>query len=327
MKNDGWMHAKIIAAINFLTTKLGLTLDGILRTVQVACLVSVGVSALVLFYTSATLNGWNEMHEEISKDLSKINNQYRQTLVNDRYEIMGIHSRSLRDHITDQIEKEYKGKHDILKHDLETYITNNDMNNRLFQIFNDCSFEYLDKWFENRADIRVLIMSRDHVMFSSQMNEPIRVKNTNIPDIVFDRPQYTVLMVDSEGAIKSEYVSIIVNHLSEHQESYMLAPSYIYEHEDLLGIRDVLPNGERAKNGKLAVVIAYKPVNDYHMHVLQHTKDAINEHVNSKHVNEATNSFIIVCFCFIVFVISGTIWGIVGDEIYKDDEDDDTDFI
>lgn len=321
MKNDGWMHAKIIAAINFLTTKLGLTLDGILRTVQVACLVAVGISALVLFYTSATLNGWNEMHKEISKDLTRINTQYRQTLVNDRYEIMGIHSRALRDRITEEIEKEYQGKHSDLKHDLETYITKNDNNNRLFQIFNDCSFEYLDKWFENRSDIRVIIMSRDHIMFSSQIKEPVRVKNQQIPDIVFERPEHMVLLVDSEGSIMAEYVSILVNHLADHQNSYMLAPSYIYEHEDLLGIRDVLPNGERAKNGKLAVVLAYKPVNDYHMHVLQHTKDTINEHVNSKHVSEATNSFIIVCICFIVFIISGTIWGIVGDEIYRDDDD------
>ena len=322
MKNDGWMHAKIIAAINFLTTKLGVTLDGILRTVQVACLVAVGVSALVLFHTSATLTGWNDLHSAISKDLTILNAKNRQTLVTERYDHMLLHSTQLRNDISNAIKAEYKGNMELLRHDLETYISKNDNNNKLFHIFNDMSYTYLNNMFKRHNDVRVLILSRDNVMFTSQVKEPIRVTNKTIPEVVFERPLHTVLIVDGDGIIRSEYVSIIANHIDEHTDTYMLAPSYIYDHEDMLGIRDVLPNGDLAKNGKLAVVFAYKPVNDSSMHMLHEIKETVNKHVNSKHVNEATNSFVVVCICFIVFIISGIIWGIVGDEIYTDEDDE-----
>ena len=223
--------------------------------VKVVCAVSLGTALLSLIVTYATISGWSELHSSIRQDLSRINLEYRNSLVVNRYEIMSIHTKSLRDIIAEEIESTYAGKHDELRRDIETYIEKNDTSNKLFHIFNDSSYAYIRKWFSTYPNVRVIIASREDFMFTSTMVEPMRMGS--VPTVVFEQPPKTVLVLNKDANVTAQGFDYIVNNLELDKSMEVLAVSYIYEHDDILGVRDVLPNGTSSKNSKLAVGIAF----------------------------------------------------------------------
>lgn len=301
-------------------SKFNIEHKSMLTAVQGCCTIALASALFTLVTTYATVTAWDELHGSIRKDLTRINVEYRNSLVVTKYEIMSIHAQALRDTIASKIEKTYTGKRTDLQYDIETYIDNNDKENKLLHIFNDCSYEYINRWFANYPDVRVIIANRDNFMFTSTLKEPMRVGA--VPGVVFDRTPRTGLVLTNKGEVSAHSFDYIVQNMDVDKNMEVLAVSYIYDHDDVLGVRDVLPNGEPSKNSKLAIMLAYQPISEYHMHVLEHTNEVIAESVNNSYLNRVLGDVWYVGIAFIAFIIFGLFWQILDeDDEYVADAD------
>lgn len=300
--------------------KFNIKHNSMLTAVQSCCAAALLSALFTLVATYATVNAWDELHGSIRKDLTRINVEYRNSLVVNKYEIMSIHAQALRDTIASKIETTYAGKRTDLQYDIESYIDKNDRENKLFHIFNDCSYEYINRWFSNYQDVRVIIANHNDFMFTSTMSEPMRL--SAVPSVVFDRKPRTGLVLTSKGEVSAHSFDYIVQNMDIDKDMEVLAVSYIYDHDDVLGVRDVLPNGEPSKNSKLAIMIAYQPITEYHMHVLEHTNEVIAESVNDSYLNRVLGDVWYVGFAFITFIIFGLFWQILDEDDTENESDD-----
>lgn len=250
------------------------------KMVFVCCLL---MSVLTLVNTTRDISMCTDMYTRLQRDFSTLSKQYRTIFVQDGYEVAQLHAIALKDQISGTIELEYHGDYDRLKKDLSTYRDSNDVNNPLYKIFNEVSFAYIDHWFPQRHDVRIVICDRNSVLFSTREHEPLKNEVANNP-ILFDRPNNMVVVKSSLGdpcyAGSLSSVSADVDKLDMVE---LIASSYIYEHKDLLGTPDVMPNGDSSNNYKLAILVVYKPVDTNSMYILKKVDSEVRDSMTSNY--------------------------------------------
>ena len=114
-------------------------------------------------------------------------------------------------------------------------------------------------------------------MFTSNIAEPFRQQET-VPSLIFNFPYNEVLSCkgDDPESLSSMPIEDLSKDINRLEQLVLIAPSYIYEHKDLLGVGDVYPDGTPIDNDKLAVVIAFKPITSDHIAVIRRIQNEVN---------------------------------------------------
>ena len=248
----------------------------VLDVVKWICIVSVMLTGLTLLSMSKDMKARESMYSNVKQGLYHFSEEVRHSWIQGSYRTAELHSRVLRNRLISRIAKEYEHDKDRLRHDLTTYVSTNDMQNPLFKIFSDEAFTYERAWMSNTESYRIIITDRRNVLFSTYAREPLRNLKGAVPDIIFSKPYDKLIIFNEEDyTLQDIYISELANTIDEFNHIKVLAPSYIYEHEDLLGVRDVYPDGSPAVNYKLAVIIAYEPLSDKSHSILNHMNSVI----------------------------------------------------
>lgn len=246
------------------------------EVIKAICIISILCAGINLVDMSQEMKNREEGYANVKLSVHNIADKYRHSVIQDGYRTAELHSRVLRNLITTRIEKEYKGKEDQLKHDLTTYVSMNDMKNPLFRIFSEEAFNYERAWVSSDTGSRIIITDRRNVLFSTYAKEPLRNPEKMVPEIIFTK-QYGKLLLFNEDTreLTSEYTASVASHADQLGNCKVLAPSYIFEHEDLLGVRDVYPDGTPVVNYKIAVIVAYNPITDNAMSIMKNINSVL----------------------------------------------------
>lgn len=248
----------------------------VVEAMKILCVGCTLLAGLTLINMSKDMVDREAMYSNVKQGLYAISDKYRHAVVQDGYRTAELHSRVLRNLITTRIQTEYAGDTDKLRNDLTTYVTTNDMQNPLFRIFSEEAFNYERAWVASDAGFRIIVTDRRNVLFSTYAKEPLRNNENAMPDIIFTKPHGKMLIFNEETKeLKAVYTGILAEKIDKLHHIRVLAPSYIFEHEDLLGVRDVYPDGTPAVNYKLAVIVAYEPLNDKSTTILKNMDTVI----------------------------------------------------
>lgn len=297
-------------------------IDNILKMSRLVCILALSVSLLTSFNVVRDLNSTSNNYQQVQQSIATIGQEYRTTLVVDGYKRAELHSIALRDRITKTIERTYSNNKEKLEEDLHSYISKNDINNTLYKIFSDEVFEYVDHWFQHRIDVRVIIADRRKILFSSATDEPFRTPS-RVPELVFNYPhgEYLSCIGDDPDTLVSLTVSELVTDIDRLENLTLIAPSYIYEHKDLLGVGDVYPDGTLIDNDKLAVVVAFKPITTDHVTVIRHIQRELSNNKIKGYSTIFNEGLTTLGLWLLVTFISGGIW--YAAELSKRKEGDD----
>lgn len=248
----------------------------VIDVVKWICIASIMLTGLTLLNMSKDMRAREATYSNVKEGLYHISGEVRHSWVQEGYRDAEHHSRVLRARLITRIADTYKNDKDKLRHDLTTYVSTNDMQNPLFKIFSDEAFTYERAWMSNTENYRIIITDRQNVLFSTYAREPLRNLKDTVPDIIFNKPYDKLIIFDEEKyTLQDIYIGELADQIDEFNHVKVLAPSYIYEHEDLLGVRDVYPDGTPAVNYKLAVIIAYEPLSDKSYSILSHMNAVI----------------------------------------------------
>lgn len=247
------------------------------RVCRFTCVMSLIMAVLTIFHISSTLKSTEYNYYTMQSSINLIGNEYRSNLVEDAYKRAELHSKALRDNITNSIEREYQGNTTKLAEDLHSYLSKNDINNTLYKIFHKEVYDYVDHWFQHRIDVRIIIADKRKILFTSNIAEPFRQQET-VPSLIFNFPYNEVLSCkgDDPESLSSLPIEDLSKDINRLEHLVLIAPSYIYEHKDLLGVGDVYPDGTPIDNDKLAVVIAFKPITSDHIAVIRRIQNEVN---------------------------------------------------
>lgn len=281
------------------------------------------MALFVVFGMRKDIGATSDTYAAMQKSINMIGNEYRSTLVIDGYKRAELHSRALRDKITKTIEHKYAGNMDALRSDLQGYIAQNDINNGLYKIFHEEVFSYVDHWFKDRIDVRVIVADKRKILFSSTVTEPFR-RQERVPAMIFNYPTNEVLscMGDDPESLKSLEIEELIKDHDRIENLVLIAPSYIYEHKDLLGVGDVYPDGTPIDNDKLAVVIAFKPITKTHISVMHNISTELENNKINGYATVVNNGVRDIVLFMLLAVTSGALWYLVELSKRKDEADD-----
>lgn len=284
------------------------------------CLV---LSLFVVFGMRKDIGATSETYSAMQNSINMIGNEYRSTLVIDGYKRAELHSKALRDKITKTIEQRYAGNIEGLRGDLQGYIAQNDINNGLYKIFHEEVYSYVDHWFKDRIDVRVIVADKRKILFSSTVTEPFR-RQERVPALIFNYPNNEVLSCvgDDPDTLKSLEIEDLIKDHSRLESLVLIAPSYIYEHKDLLGVGDVYPDGTPIENDKLAVVIAFKPITKTHISVMHNISAELENNKVNGYATVVNNGMRDIALFMTLAIISGALWYLVELSKRKDEADD-----
>ena len=288
--------------------------------IGMVCLV---FALFVVFGMRKDIGATSETYSAMQNSINMIGNEYRSTLVIDGYKRAELHSKALRDKITKTIEQKYAGDMEALRSDLQSYIAQNDINNGLYKIFHEEVFNYVDHWFKDRIDVRVIVADKRKILFSSTVTEPFR-RQDRVPSLIFNYPNNEVLscMGDDPESLKSLEIEELIKDHDRLESLVLIAPSYIYEHKDLLGVGDVYPDGTPIDNDKLAVVIAFKPITRTHISVMHNISTELENNKVTGYATVVNKGVRDIAFFMMLAVISGALWYLVELSKRKDEADD-----
>lgn len=233
----------------------------VLDVVKWICIASILLTGLTLLSMSKDMKARESTYSSLKQGLQYGTEKLRHSTISETYSNVHKDSLMLRDKLRFRIAEVYKDKRDALSTDLTTYVSTNDMQNPLFRIFSDESFTYERALMANTNDCRIIITDRRNVLFSTFASEPLRKVGSSALDVIFSKPQDKYVVFDEKkDLVTLMYIDELAENLREFPHLKVLAPNFIHEHEDLLGVRDVYPDGSPANNYKLAVIIAYDPI-------------------------------------------------------------------
>lgn len=214
---------------------------------------------LIMFHAYHNISAMDDWYTELSAHIEESTEYSRRTIISTNYQLMQNHAKSLRDAIDDRIAKEYGNDKTRLYNDLTQYYETNSLDNPLFKIFGEEGYGYINKWFPLRDDVHVIVTDRSHILFASSRSETMRQVG-EISPLLFNFTEDQMLSVCPRTG---KLTAIDPNEMAKDplgfQDKYVINVAYIYDHEDIFGVRDVYPDGTLTGNNKLAIILEYKP--------------------------------------------------------------------
>lgn len=278
----------------------GLLLQLFLGT-SVLCLIQ-------LFYLRQDLEVCNKKNQEVYNDVQGASSYYVNALLYSGYMNAVQHAESLRDDLVRTITLQYNGDMRMLKSDLNTYFSANNVNNTLYQIIANTAYKYEDHWFQHRKDINILVVSHKGVLFSTDRNNVIR-RATGVEEL-FTWDSTNVLTMNLQGdsrdiqVIQSKHLGNDINSLNE---KIFIAPAYIYEREDIFGISNIYPNGTINNNDQLVVLVTYQPWLNDNFSMVRNYNEKIQKNVEEQYISVLSNGIIRVGVLAITMIIIGIV--------------------
>lgn len=261
-----------------------------------------------LFYLRQDLEVCNKKNQEVYNDVQGASSYYVNALLYSGYMNAVQHAESLRDDLVRTITLQYNGDMRMLKSDLNTYFSANNVNNTLYQIIANTAYKYEDRWFQHRKDINILVVSHKGVLFSTDRNNVIR-RATGVEEL-FTWDFTNVLTMNLQGdsrdiqVIKSKQLGNDINSLNE---KIFIAPAYIYEREDIFGISNIYPNGTMNNNDQLVVLVTYQPWLNDNFSMVRNYNEKIQKNVEAQYISVLSNGIIRVGVLAITMIIIGIV--------------------
>lgn len=214
---------------------------------------------LIMFHAYHNITAMDEWYAELRTHIEETTEYTRRTILSTNYQLMQNHAKSLRDVIGDRINAEYGDDKQRLYTDFTQYYETNSLDNPLFKIVGEEGYGYINKWFPLRDDVHVIVTDRSRILFASSRSEQLR-KFGNIPEILFNFSESQMLSLNPDtGTLEAVDPAEMAKDPLKYQDKYVVNVAYIYDHEDIFGIRDVYPDGSLTNNNKLAVILESKP--------------------------------------------------------------------
>lgn len=261
-----------------------------------------------LFYLRQDLEVCNKKNQEVYNDVQGASSYYVNALLYSGYMNAVQHAESLRDDLVRTITLQYNGDMRMLKSDLNTYFSANNVNNTLYQIIANTAYKYEDLWFQHRKDINILVVSHKGVLFSTDRNNVIR-RATGVEEL-FTWDSTNVLTMNLQGdsrniqVINSKHLGNDINSLNE---KIFIAPAYIYEREDIFGISNIYPNGTMNNNDQLVVLVTYQPWLNDNFSMVRNYNEKIQKNVEEQYISVLSNGIIRVGVLAITMIIIGIV--------------------
>lgn len=213
----------------------------------------------IMFYAYQNISAMDDWYTELSARIEESTEYRRRTIISTNYQLMQNHAESLRDAIDERIAKEYGNDKTRLYHDLTQYYETNSLDNPLFEIFGEEGYGYINKWFPLRNDVHVIVTDRSRILFASSRKETMRQVN-EISPLLFNSTENQMLSVcPRTGKLTAINPNEMAKDPLGFQDKHVINVAYIYDHEDIFGIRDVYPDGSLTGNNKLAIILEYNP--------------------------------------------------------------------
>lgn len=261
-----------------------------------------------LFYLRQDLEVCNKKNQEVYNDVQGASSYYVNALLYSGYMNAVQHAENLRDDLVRTITLQYNGDMRMLKSDLNTYFSANNVNNTLYQIIANTAYKYEDHWFQHRKDINILVVSHKGVLFSTDRNNVIR-RDTGVEEL-FTWDSTNVLTMNLQGdsrdiqVINSKHLGNDINSLNE---KIFIAPAYIYEREDIFGISNIYPNGTMNNNDQLVVLVTYQPWLNDNFSMVRNYNEKIQKNVEEQYISVLSNGIIRVGVLAITMIIIGIV--------------------
>lgn len=300
-----------MSAFNKLRTSIRSWLGGNLDTIRRVSInifyLSIIITVLVMVKIQADISASSEVYNKLTNEIVSTNSYYRKVVLLDTYNNNDIHSKALRDYISKEINKEYNNDIESLHKDMETYLTDNSLDNRLYKVIHKASYDYMSHWFPDRTDIRAIVIMRDKVLFSTKIDDPIRIPG-KIDPVLFNKPVNTVLCMErNTGHIKAVNTQEIPEYTNKLAGLSLLSAHYIYDKYDIFGVPDVYPDGSPVNNSKLAVIIAFTPTDSNILQMLQTFDTNIQEAKDYQSYMNLSYNLVYTCILFVIMAVSGII--------------------
>ncbi len=233
------------------------------------CLYLLLITAVVAVFTACTMMSELEHNNEDYKDLRvqamTASKYYQRELVGSSIRLSVVHSRSLRDEVSELLERDYAGNLGQLRKDIDNYFVLGNNNNIVYKDISKACYEYIDKWYSGSVNVRLAVISKTRVYFTSDSSDPIRTQRDLSQ--LFNMPQGSVAMINKiTGDINVMQPEEVVDNVSDLSTVYLLTPAYIYDHADMFGNANTNPDGTQAENSTLAVIVAVQPLSTETIH-------------------------------------------------------------
>ncbi len=246
-----------------------------------------------LFYLRQDLELCSQKNQETYNDVQNASSYYVNALLYSGYMNAAQHAESLRDDLVRTITTQYNGNMRMLKSDLNTYFSANNVNNQLYRIIANTAYTYEDRWFQNRKDVQILVVSHKGVLFSTDRHNALR-QATALEEL-FKWDGNNVLAMNIYGdpsdiqVLSPSQLSKDINALNE---KIFIAPAYIYEREDIFGVSNIYPNGTMNNNDQLVVLVTYQPWLNDNFSMVRTYSDKIQRNVEEQYITVLSNGII-----------------------------------
>lgn len=233
------------------------------------CLYLLLMTAVVAVFAACTMMSEIEHTNEDYKDLQAqavtASKYYQRELVGSSIRLSVVHSRSLRDEVSKLLEQDYAGNLGQLRTDIDNYFILDNNSNIVYKDISKACYEYIDKWYSGSMNVRLAVISKTRVYFTSDSSDPIRIQKDLTQ--LFNMPQGSVAMLDKvTGDISIMQPEEVVNSVKDLSAVYLLTPAYIYDHADMFGNANTNPDGTQSENSTLAVIVAVQPLSTETIH-------------------------------------------------------------
>lgn len=244
-------------------------IDEHIRGIRRNCLYLLLISAVAALFSSVTLmtelEHDNKDYKELQRQALVASSYYQQELISNSSKLAQIHSRNLRDEISENLGRDYPEDLEDLRVDLDNYFTIGVAENKVYKSISGTSYAYLKKWFPNVTNIRLAIVGKTHVYFTSDSVDPLRYQRNLVQ--LFNMPSGTVAVINKvSGEIRVMYPEMISSNIEDISSVYIMAPAYIYDYTDAFGVPNTNPDGTTADNSTLAVIVAIQPLSNENLH-------------------------------------------------------------
>lgn len=256
---------------------------GIRRNCLYLLLVSTIITLFASFTMMTELEHNNEDYKELQRQAMIASSYYQKELINSSTRLSAAHSKNLRDALSTRLETEYAGNLEQLKTDLANYYKVDGTENKLYKAITDVSYDYIDKWYSGNINVRLAVIGKTNVYFTSDSNDPIRLQRNLLR--FFNMPQGNVAVINKvTGDIRVMRPEYIVETIPDLSSVYVITPAYIYEHNDIFGQPNNNPDGTQADNSALAVIVAVQPLSAENIHRIQD----FNRSLGKDHLDETS---------------------------------------
>ena len=232
---------------------------GIRRNCLYLLLMTAVVAVFAAYTMMSELEHTNEDYKELQAQAMTASKYYQRELVESSIRLSIVHSRNLRDNVSERLERDYAGNLGQLRTDIDNYFALDNNTNIVYKDISKACYEYLDKWYSESMNVRLAVISKTRVYFTSDSSDPIRIQK-NLTQL-FNMPQGSVAMIDKvTGNISIMQPGEVANSVKDLSAVYLLTPAYIYDHADIFGKANANPDGTQSDNSTLAVIVAVQPL-------------------------------------------------------------------